>query len=201
VRAQRVLRRAGTVERTLHRGFGHALLRLVVDEIHQHRDAERVRYEDELLALVVAHVAGVGEEFDSRHPLVRRRAHFAHEGVQVLDQARHHFLEARIFRVLDPAQHFGDERLFVEIADGHGKLLLISAMLPSRPSKADSLKILFASTKEKPEFWFPLLRRALPNDQFYAWPDANGGDIDVAIVATHPQGTFASLNRLNLPHA
>jgi len=71
-------------------------------------------------------------------------------------------------------------------------------MLPSPPVKADSLRILFASTKEKPEFWFPLLRRALPNDQFHAWPDVNGGDIDVAIVATHPAGTFANLPRLRL---
>jgi len=60
------------------------------------------------------------------------------------------------------------------------------------------LNILFASTKEQPEFWFPLLRRALPNDRFYAWPDANGGDIDVAIVATHPEGTFAGLRGLRL---
>ena len=71
-------------------------------------------------------------------------------------------------------------------------------MLPSPPAKADSLKILFASTKEKPEFWLPLLRRALPTDQFFAWPDTNGGDIDVALVATHPQGTFAGLRRLRL---
>jgi glyoxylate/hydroxypyruvate reductase A len=71
-------------------------------------------------------------------------------------------------------------------------------MLPSPPAKADSLNILFASTKEKPEFWFPLLRRALPTDQFYAWPDINGGDIDIAVVATHPPGTFANLSRLKL---
>ncbi len=60
------------------------------------------------------------------------------------------------------------------------------------------LNILFASTKEKPEFWFPLLQKLLPGDRFYAWPDVNGGDIDVAVVATHPQGTFANLPRLKL---
>ena len=60
------------------------------------------------------------------------------------------------------------------------------------------MNILFSSTKEKPDFWFPLLRRALPTDQFCAWPDTNGGDIDVAIVATHPAGTFANLPRLKL---
>jgi len=58
------------------------------------------------------------------------------------------------------------------------------------------MNILFASTKEKPEFWFPLLQQALPQDRFFAWPDTNGGDIDVAIVATHPEGAFANLPKL-----
>ncbi len=60
------------------------------------------------------------------------------------------------------------------------------------------MNILFASQKEKPEFWFPLLQKALPADRFFAWPDTNGGDIDVALVATHPEGTFARLPRLKL---
>jgi glyoxylate/hydroxypyruvate reductase A len=60
------------------------------------------------------------------------------------------------------------------------------------------VNILFASTKEKPDFWIPLLRKALPGDRFFAWPDANGGDIDVAVVATHPEGTFAGLRKLRL---
>ena len=58
------------------------------------------------------------------------------------------------------------------------------------------MNILFASTKEKPEFWFPLLAKALPKDRFFPWPDVNGGDIDVALVATHPHGTFAQLKKL-----
>ncbi|HUN70480.1 MAG TPA: glyoxylate/hydroxypyruvate reductase A [Burkholderiales bacterium] len=60
------------------------------------------------------------------------------------------------------------------------------------------MNVLFASTKEQPKFWFPLLRKALPADRFFAWPDTNGGDIDVALVATHPHGTFANLPRLKL---
>jgi glyoxylate/hydroxypyruvate reductase A len=64
--------------------------------------------------------------------------------------------------------------------------------------QADAVNILFASTKEKPEFWFPLLQKALPADRFFAWPDTNGGDIDVAVVATHPKGTFANLPKLKL---
>jgi len=60
------------------------------------------------------------------------------------------------------------------------------------------LNILFSSTKEKPEFWFPLLQQALPRDRFFAFPDINGGDIDVALVATHPPGTFNGLGKLKL---
>ncbi|MDH5221617.1 MAG: glyoxylate/hydroxypyruvate reductase A [Betaproteobacteria bacterium] len=60
------------------------------------------------------------------------------------------------------------------------------------------MNILFASEKEKPDFWFPLLQKALPEDRFFAWPDTNGGDIDLALVATHPPGTFAGLKNLRL---
>ena len=61
-----------------------------------------------------------------------------------------------------------------------------------------ALNILFSSTKEKPEFWFPLLRKLLPGDRFFAFPDVNGGDIDIALVATHQPGTFANLRQLKL---
>jgi len=61
-----------------------------------------------------------------------------------------------------------------------------------------ALNILFASTKEKPEFWFPLLQKLLPNDRLFGWPDNNGGDIDVAVVATHPKGALANLPKLRL---
>lgn len=60
------------------------------------------------------------------------------------------------------------------------------------------MNLLFASTKEDPERWRKLLEPALPQDRFFAWPDVNGGAIDVALVATHPKGTFARLPRLKL---
>jgi glyoxylate/hydroxypyruvate reductase A len=71
-------------------------------------------------------------------------------------------------------------------------------MLTSPAPEARAVNILFASEKEKPEFWFPLLEQALPQDRFFAWPDTNGGDIDLAIVATHPPGTFEGLDKLRL---
>ena len=60
------------------------------------------------------------------------------------------------------------------------------------------MNILFSSTKEKPKFWFPLLQKLLPGDRFFAWPDINGGDIDIALVATHQPRTFANLRKLRL---
>ena len=60
------------------------------------------------------------------------------------------------------------------------------------------MNLLFASTKEDPERWRRLLEPALPQDRFFAWPDVNGGAIDIALVATHPAGTFAQLPRLKL---
>lgn len=60
------------------------------------------------------------------------------------------------------------------------------------------MNILFASEKEQPARWLPLLQRALPQDRFFSWPEVNGGEIDVALVATHPRGTFAKLPSLKL---
>ena len=58
------------------------------------------------------------------------------------------------------------------------------------------MNILFAARTEKAEFWFPRLQPLLPQDRLFAWPDNNGGDIDVALVATHPKGALAGLPKL-----
>ncbi|MGH8667692.1 MAG: 2-hydroxyacid dehydrogenase [Burkholderiales bacterium] len=57
------------------------------------------------------------------------------------------------------------------------------------------MKILFASTVEKPEVWLPLLRRALPQDEITVAP---AKDVDVALVATPPAGTFQKIGRPKL---
>ena len=111
-------------------------LAAVVDEVDQHRHAERVRHQDELLALVVAPVADLGEEFHPGEPFLLGRPHLAHEGVQVLDEALHHLLEARVLGPLEPAQHFRRQGLLVEILDRHGRLL----MSPSRRGRAPTAR-------------------------------------------------------------
>jgi glyoxylate/hydroxypyruvate reductase A len=57
------------------------------------------------------------------------------------------------------------------------------------------LNILFASQTEKPDDWLPRLKQALPNDRFFLSPQP---DIDIALVATPPPGTFEPLKRLKL---
>jgi hypothetical protein len=58
-------------------------------------------------------------KLDAGEPLLLRRAHFAREGVQVLDQIGHDFLEPRIGRALDTPQDLGGERFLGECANGH----------------------------------------------------------------------------------
>ena len=57
------------------------------------------------------------------------------------------------------------------------------------------MNILFSSTSETPGRWLPLLERALPKERFTLEPDAN---IDVALVAQPPAGTFERLPNLKL---
>jgi glyoxylate/hydroxypyruvate reductase A len=57
------------------------------------------------------------------------------------------------------------------------------------------VKILFASTSERPETWLPLLRQALPHDEITVSP---AKDVDVALVATPPPGTFEKLGKPRL---
>jgi glyoxylate/hydroxypyruvate reductase A len=57
------------------------------------------------------------------------------------------------------------------------------------------VKILFASTIESRARWIPLLENALPQDQFILEPEA---DVDVALVAKPPAGTFERLPDLKL---
>jgi len=57
------------------------------------------------------------------------------------------------------------------------------------------VKILFASRAEKPEVWLPLLKQALPSDEIVVSP---AKDVDVALVATPPAGTFQKIGRPKL---
>ena len=57
------------------------------------------------------------------------------------------------------------------------------------------LNILFASQTEDPAEWLPRLKEALPHDRFFTNPEA---DIDIALVATPPEGTFEALKSLKL---
>jgi glyoxylate/hydroxypyruvate reductase A len=58
-----------------------------------------------------------------------------------------------------------------------------------------ALNILFASEKEDAGVWLPRLQKALPDDRFFVSPQ---DDIDVALVATPPRGTFEPLRKLKL---
>jgi DNA-binding transcriptional LysR family regulator len=60
------------------------------------------------------------------------------------------------------------------------------------------MNVVFSSRVESPERWLPLLEQALPQDRFFAWPELNGGDADVALVATPHEGFFRNFPSLRL---
>ena len=59
----------------------------MIDRIDQHRHTERVGKQNELLPLVVAFLAGRGEELDAGKPLGFGQLDLAHERMQVPDEA------------------------------------------------------------------------------------------------------------------
>ena len=83
--AARPRRRARHVERPEHGVLGGALGAAVGDELDQRRHPEGVGQEDELLARVVALLAGGGEELDACEPLVALQPDLLDERVQMAD--------------------------------------------------------------------------------------------------------------------
>ena len=87
----------------------------MVDRIDQDRDAQRVREQDELLALVGARLPDLGQEPDRGHPLRLAQLDVAHEGVQMRDQRAHDPLEARVLALGQPLDHGIGQGRFAEL--------------------------------------------------------------------------------------
>jgi len=84
----------------------------MVDQIHDHRHAERVGEQDVFLPSVAAHLSGLGEELDRRHPFGLGQLHVLDEGMQVTDETLHDVPQARVGRGVEAPQHFGGDVVF-----------------------------------------------------------------------------------------
>ena len=89
-------RRAGRPERPDHRRLRRALGAVGGERIDEHREAERVRPEDELLPVAVRDSSGLGELGDHALPLLPREPHLGDESVEVPRQGPHHLPQPRI---------------------------------------------------------------------------------------------------------
>jgi glyoxylate/hydroxypyruvate reductase A len=59
--------------------------------------------------------------------------------------------------------------------------------------------IVFASQIETPESWLPRLRRALPADRFFVWPECGDRErVEVALVGEPPRDALATFPNLKL---
>ena len=142
------------MERTFDRRGRRAGNAAIVDVVHQHGDAERVRQQDELLALVVALMADGGQVLDRLEPLLAVRLHFADEGMQVLDGRLHHLAQARVRNVLVALEDFLGE--FFAGFQGHGALPIFRARmrhLVARIVVFRAGKINSGFDREKPGGW------------------------------------------------
>src|SRR6185437_9153080 len=88
---------------------------------HQHRDAERVGQEDELLPLVVALVAGGGQELDAAQPFGLAQLRLANEGVQVPYQRAQDLLQARVVAAFEAGEDRVRDVVFVDVSHGRSE--------------------------------------------------------------------------------
>src|SRR5262249_60446827 len=79
-------RRTAAIERPEQARFGRLPAPApVLHDINQRAESEGVGEQDKLLALLVSHVAGRGEEIDPRFPFLGRERDLARELVKVLE--------------------------------------------------------------------------------------------------------------------
>ncbi len=106
------LRRAFAMKRAKHGRFGSARRFAITNKVGHHGDAHGVGEEDKLLAAVVAHVAGLGEEIDSLPPFCLGELHVLQERVDVFDETLHDLFQARILGAVKAAEHFRGNVVF-----------------------------------------------------------------------------------------
>ncbi len=114
--AQRIFRRVRHVKRAEHGRLSASRGLAVVLRDHQHRQAQRVRQQNEFLALVVGLMAGGGEKLDSLEPLLLRQLHLTCKRMQVPYQRSHDALQARIGRIGNALEECIGNGIFVDIS-------------------------------------------------------------------------------------
>ncbi|MCY1557300.1 hypothetical protein D9M68_941420 [compost metagenome] len=107
-----------------HRCLGAAGGFVVVHRHREHGQAQRVGQQDELLALVVALLAGGGEELNARHPFGFGELDLARKGVQVLHQAGHDLLQTRVRRLRQAREHGLGDVVLIEVSQRLSPVLL-----------------------------------------------------------------------------
>ena len=71
----------------------------MIDSIDQHCDPCNIREQDKLLALIVAHVTGPGQELDTLRPFFLGEFDLANKSMEVRDETGHHLLQPGIGRL------------------------------------------------------------------------------------------------------
>src|SRR5208337_5495819 len=86
------------IERAEHCRIGQSRSGRVVHSVDQHRNPEDIGEQDELLAVLGAHLASLSEKLDRVSPLLVTERRLAEDRMQVPDQHLHHLAHARVRR-------------------------------------------------------------------------------------------------------
>jgi hypothetical protein len=108
---------SGGVERALDRRRRGVRAADEVDVVDGRGQAEHVREQDELVAVLAGDLAGADEEAQPGEPLLGRRPGLAHEGVQVADQRGDQLVEPRVV-ALDLAEDGLQQGVEALVAEG-----------------------------------------------------------------------------------
>ena len=115
-------RRGGGVEGPLHRRRRGVRVADEVDVVHRGGQAEHVRQQDELVAVLGAGVPGADQEVQPGQPLLGGRLGLADEGVQVADQRADQLVEPRVV-ALHLAEHGVEQRVQPLVAQRVGVVI------------------------------------------------------------------------------
>lgn len=107
------------MERPEHGRLGRALRLPAVDQLDEHRHAEHVGEQDELLPGLVRPLPGGGQEIDGGPPLVQGGLGLADEGVQVSHEAGQQLPQPRIRRAGEAGDDLVRRRVLGEVDGDH----------------------------------------------------------------------------------
>ncbi len=110
--------RAFPVERAKNCALGCPIRHAMIDSVDQHRYAGNIGEQNKLLALLIAHLAGSGQELNRQCPFFLGKFDLTNKSVEMSDEAGHHLLQSEIRRLRHAVQYILGNLLLAIVVHG-----------------------------------------------------------------------------------